>query len=72
MEERRESEDLKFPHLLCSPTCFSGSLGYWVPRECLLDLEAEVSGEYWEGSLEGNCGIYWKWEQAGGGSQEIV
>jgi hypothetical protein len=37
--ERRDSVDL-----LCRPPCFSGRLGGWVPRECLLELGVGITG----------------------------
>lgn len=48
MEKRRETEDLKLTYLLHCPTCFSGRLGWRVPREHLLELgfrNIRISGE---------------------------
>lgn len=46
LEERRESEDLRFEDLLCWPICFSGRVGSLVPRECLLGgWDKEMSQE---------------------------
>ena len=41
MEESRGSEDLRLAYLLSWPTYSSGRL---VPRECLLDLGAGITG----------------------------
>lgn len=44
VEGRREREDLKLIYLLWCPPCFSGRLGQWVPRECLLELGVGTTG----------------------------
>lgn len=38
------SEDLKLIYLLRWPTFFSGRLGYWLPREYLMELGAGIMG----------------------------
>ena len=42
LEGRRKSEDLKPAYMLHWPTCFSGSLGLWVPKGCFLELGALI------------------------------
>ena len=37
LEERSNSENLKLVYLFHWPTCFSGKLNQWVPREGVLD-----------------------------------
>lgn len=55
LEERRESEseDLKPAYLLSWSVCFSGKLGWWVTRECLLELWAPTMG--WVGRKIEEC-----------------
>lgn len=44
MEERRQAENLDLAYLLHCSTCFSGRLGWRVPREWLLKLGAGITG----------------------------
>lgn len=48
MEERKKSENIKLVFRILYPTCFSGRIGWLVPKELLL----KVGGEDLSGSLE--------------------
>lgn len=49
----RESEDMKLAYLFCWPTCFSDRVGWWIPRDYLLEPGAGMrGGEGREGRLE--------------------
>lgn len=44
MEERRENEAVKLSYLFHWLMCFSGRLDWWISRECLLELGADITG----------------------------
>lgn len=61
---RGGSEDLKIACLLCWPACFSGKLGWQIPRKSLLECVLGQLGKRGR-SLEGIYAVCWRWEREG-------